>query len=160
MSATCTATICFAGSLRTRLQRSAAGHQVPDVQQQAEVRRGHHVQQQRQGVEVVDELEGPVAAEVFGGLEADGQPHARRPQRRADVVEAAAVELEVLVVGARVAGGASMAVHRVQPNSAAQSAYSGSFFSSFWNVSSSVSHSSGRGNVPMRILALWISRRA
>ena len=92
------------GKFADRSPRSAAGHDVPNVQQQAQVRRRHHVQQQRQGVEIVDELEGLVAAEVLGRLKTDGQADSRRLQGVADILEAVAMELEVLVIRPRVAG--------------------------------------------------------
>ncbi len=49
--------------LADAVQRSARHDDVPDVQHQADARRGDHVHQQREGVHFVNELEGVVLAE-------------------------------------------------------------------------------------------------
>ena len=104
MSATCTATICPTGRLRTVSSEPPRGHHVPNVQQQADVGGGDHVQQQRQGVQVVDELECLVLAEELGRPEAQAQADPGRLQGPANLLKTAAVELEVLVIGPLVAG--------------------------------------------------------
>ena len=45
------------GQLADAIQRTAGNDDIPDVQQQANVRRGHHVQQEREGVKIMHELE-------------------------------------------------------------------------------------------------------
>jgi len=46
----------------------------------------------------MNELEGLVATEVFGGPESHGQVNAGGPQRRGDLLEPPTVELEVLMI--------------------------------------------------------------
>ena len=86
------------GQLADAVQRTAGDDDVPDVQQQADVRRGHHVQQEREGVQIVHELEGLVLPQILGRLEADAEANAGRLQGPADLLEPPLVELEVLVI--------------------------------------------------------------
>ena len=100
-----------------RLQGPARGENVPNVDQQTDIGGGHHVQQEHQGVEIVDELEGLILPQGLQGQEPDPEPGAGRLQGLANLLESPPVEFEVLVIRAFVASGgqrgdAACAAHR------------------------------------------------